>query len=140
MQASEKDPVGWRNTIKFKVVLQTVGLNTTELNAYCQERGLYPQQVGRWRQASQEPTERQVLTLKEQNELEELGAQVQRGIKGSSEVQVEGVGTGGSGNPSDRLKKDSGLLGRGRGHLRAPDDRRKPYRSLVKELLRRLCP
>jgi len=63
MPASEKAPVGWRNTIKFKVVLQAVGLNTTELNAYCQERGLYPQQVRRWRQATQETTERQVLTL-----------------------------------------------------------------------------
>ncbi len=133
MPGSETDPVGWRNTIRFKVVLQSVGLNTTELNAYCQERGLYPQQVGRWRQASQEATERQMLTLSS-------APRSREGSSGSSEVEVEGVGTGGSGSPSDRLKKDSGLLGRGRGHLRSPDDRRKPYRSLVKELLRRLCP
>ena len=30
---------------------QTAGLNATELNAYGRERGLYPQQVGRWGRA-----------------------------------------------------------------------------------------
>jgi hypothetical protein len=47
--ASEKDPEGWGSTDKFTVVLETAGLNTTELSAYCRERGLYPEQVQRWR-------------------------------------------------------------------------------------------
>ena len=38
----------------FTMVLETAGLNVTELCAYCQERGLYPEQVERWRQASKE--------------------------------------------------------------------------------------
>lgn len=79
--ASEKDPEGWGATDKFTVVLETAGLNTTELSAYCRERGLYPEQVERWRQASQDANEKPVLTLKEQKELERLRAQDQKEIK-----------------------------------------------------------
>jgi transposase len=61
--ASEKDPRGWGATDKFTVVLETAGLNATELSAYCRERGLYPEQVERWRQASQDANEKPVLTL-----------------------------------------------------------------------------
>nr|WP_232756603.1 helix-turn-helix domain-containing protein [Vulcanococcus limneticus] len=79
--ASEKDPEGWSATDKFTVVLETAGLNATELSAYCRERGLYPEQVERWRQASQDANEKPVLTLREQKELEKLRAQDQREIK-----------------------------------------------------------
>ena len=44
MPASEKDPDGWSAVDKFTVVLETAGLNATELSAYCRERGLYPEQ------------------------------------------------------------------------------------------------
>ena len=79
--ASEKDPEGWGATDKFTVVLETAGLNATELSAYCRERSLYPEQVERWRQASQDANEKPVLTLKEQKELERLRAQDQKEIK-----------------------------------------------------------
>ena len=79
--ASEKDPEGWGATDKFTVVLETAGLNATELSAYCRERGLYPEQVERWRQASQDANQKPVLTLKEQKELERLRVQDQREIK-----------------------------------------------------------
>ena len=79
--ASEKDPEGWGATDKFTVVLETAGMNATELSAYCRERGLYPEQVERWRQASQDANEKPVLTLKEQKELERLRAQDQKEIK-----------------------------------------------------------
>jgi transposase-like protein len=39
---SEKEPEGWSAADKFTVVLETAGLNATELSAYCRERGLYP--------------------------------------------------------------------------------------------------
>ncbi len=61
--ASEKDPEGWSATDKFKVVLETAGLNATELSAYCRERGLFPEQVERWRQASQDANDKPVFTL-----------------------------------------------------------------------------
>jgi transposase-like protein len=79
--ATEKDPDGWSASDKFTVVLETAGLNATELSAYCRERGLYPEQVERWRQAAADANEKPVLTLKEQKELERLRAQDQREIK-----------------------------------------------------------
>ena len=63
------------------MVLETAGLNATELSAYCRQKGLYPEQVDRWRQASQDANEKPVLTMKEQKELEKLRAQDQREIK-----------------------------------------------------------
>ena len=79
--ASEKEAESWSAADKFTVVLETAGLNATELSAYCRERGLYPEQVERWRQASQDANEKPVLTLREQRELEKLRAQDQREIK-----------------------------------------------------------
>ena len=81
MPASEKEPEGWSAADKFTVVLETAGLNVTELSAYCRQKGLYPEQVDRWRQASQDANEKPVLTMKEQKELEKLRAQDQREIK-----------------------------------------------------------
>ena len=79
--ASHKEPDGWSAADKFTVVLETAGLNATELSAYCRERGLYPEQVERWRQAAQDANAKPVLTMAEQKELEKLRAQDQREIK-----------------------------------------------------------
>jgi len=43
--ASEKEPDGWSAADKFTVVLETAGLNATELSAYCRERGLFPKSL-----------------------------------------------------------------------------------------------
>ena len=79
--ASEKDPEGWGSTDKFTVVLETAGLNATELSAYCCERGLYLEQVDRWRQTSQDANEKPVLTLTKQKDLDRRHQQDQREIK-----------------------------------------------------------
>ena len=79
--ASDMEPEGCGATDKFNVVLEPAGLNPTKLSTYCGERGLYPDQVERWRQASQDANEKPVLTLKEQKELERLRAQNQKEIK-----------------------------------------------------------
>jgi len=52
--ASQKDPEGCGPADKFTVVLETAGLDTTELSGYCRQRGLFPEQVDRWRQAAQD--------------------------------------------------------------------------------------
>jgi transposase len=78
--ASQKDPEGWGPADKFTVVLETAGLNATELSAYCRERGLYPEQVSRWRQTATDANAKPVLTMAEQKELEKLRAQDQREI------------------------------------------------------------
>jgi transposase len=79
--ASEKEPEGWSAADKFTVVLETAGLNDTELGAYCWERGLFSEQVYRWRQAATDANATPVLTIAEQKELERLRAQDQREIK-----------------------------------------------------------
>ena len=61
--ASQKVPEGWSAADTSTVVLECAGLNATELSPYCRERGLYPEQVKRWRQASQDANEKRVLTL-----------------------------------------------------------------------------
>ena len=43
--ASEKEAESWSTADKFTVVLETAGLNATELSAYCRERGLFPPRV-----------------------------------------------------------------------------------------------
>jgi transposase len=80
-KSSEKEPEGWSAADKFTVVLESAGLNATELSGYCRERGLFPEQVERWRQAAQDANAKPVLTMAEQKELEKLRAQDQREIK-----------------------------------------------------------
>lgn len=73
--ASEKEPEGWRAPDKFTAVMETAGLTAIKLSGYCRVRGLFPEQVERWRQAAQDATVKAVLTLKEDKELEKLRAQ-----------------------------------------------------------------
>jgi transposase len=63
--ASEKEPEGWSAADKFVVVLETAGMDATELSAYCRGRGLYPEHVERCRQVAQDSNEKPVLTVKE---------------------------------------------------------------------------
>ena len=68
--ASEKEAEGWSAADKFTVVLETAGLNTTELGGYCRERGLYPEQVDRWRKAAQDANAQPLLTMSDQKDLQ----------------------------------------------------------------------
>lgn len=62
----------------------SAGLNTSELRAYGRERGLYPQQVDRWRQAAQDANAQPLLTMAEQKDLEKRHQADQREINGCS--------------------------------------------------------
>jgi transposase-like protein len=79
--SSEKDPEGWGAADRFTVVLESAGMNATELGAYCRERGLFPEQVDRWRQAAQDANAQPLLTMAEQKDLEKRYQQDQREIK-----------------------------------------------------------
>jgi transposase-like protein len=79
--ATQKDPEGWGPADKFTVVLETAGLNSTELGAYCRERGLFPEQVDRWRQVAQDSNAQPLLTMAEQKDLERRHQADQREIK-----------------------------------------------------------
>ena len=79
--ATQKNPDGWSPADKFTVVLESAGLNATELGVYCRERGLFPEQVGRWRQAAQDANAQPLLTMADQKDLEKRHQADQREIK-----------------------------------------------------------
>ena len=87
LPSSEKEPEGWSAAGKFTVVLESAGLNATELSAYCRERGLFPEQVEPFAAGrpylGQRPSvpealdanTKPLLTMAEQKELEKLRAE-----------------------------------------------------------------
>ena len=79
--ASEKEAESWSAADKFTVVLETAGLNATELGGYCRERGLYPEQVDRWRKAAQDANAQPFLTMADQKDLQKRHQEDQREIK-----------------------------------------------------------
>ena len=88
LPASEKEPEGWDSPDKSRWCWKPLGFSrrpakqyATELSVYCRERGLYPEQVERWRQASQDANEKPVLTFTEQKDLDRRHQQEQREIK-----------------------------------------------------------
>ena len=48
------DPAGWSSRDKFAAVLATASMNETEKSAYCRERGIYPADIDRWRDACEQ--------------------------------------------------------------------------------------
>jgi transposase-like protein len=48
--ASDQGVEGWSSRDKFAAVVETAAMNTEEVAAYCRQRGLYPEQLQRWRQ------------------------------------------------------------------------------------------
>ena len=42
---------GYSPEQKFSIVLETSSLTEVELNAYCREKGLYPEQIKEWKQS-----------------------------------------------------------------------------------------
>ena len=75
-----RHPEGWGPADKFTVVLETAGLNSTELGVYCRERCLFPEHVDRWRQAAQDANAQPLMTMAEQKDLEKRHQQDQREI------------------------------------------------------------
>lgn len=52
--AQEDDtPEGWTSADKFNAVLQSAAMNQAELAEFCRSKGLYPEQIQRWKDACQ---------------------------------------------------------------------------------------
>jgi transposase-like protein len=47
----DQSPEGWSSEDKFNAVLETAPLSQHETSEYCRRKGLYPEQLARWRQA-----------------------------------------------------------------------------------------
>jgi len=48
----DSKPDDWGGQDKLAVVIETAALNESELGQYCREKGLYPEQVQRWRETA----------------------------------------------------------------------------------------
>ncbi|ABI57676.1 conserved hypothetical protein [Alkalilimnicola ehrlichii MLHE-1] len=79
------DPEGWSSRDKFNAVLETASLSEAELAEYCRRRGLYPEQLRRWRLAceqgndlSQAASQREGDALKQERK---RSRQLQRELK-----------------------------------------------------------
>ena len=83
------DAEQWSNEAKFAVVLETQAMNGAEKSAYCREKGLYPEQVERWRSAcvsSMANAESVSEPLKKaRNEIKRLNRKVERKDKALAE-------------------------------------------------------
>ena len=47
----DSSPQGWSSRDKFAAVLETASMNEEELAEYCRKRGIYPEQIRKWREA-----------------------------------------------------------------------------------------
>ena len=53
MPSGDDTPDGWNSADKFNAVLQTATMSQSELAEFCRTKGLYPEQVQRWKEACQ---------------------------------------------------------------------------------------
>jgi transposase-like protein len=70
LPASSKPPEQWSAADKLAAVIQAAGLSGTELGSFCRERGLYPKQVARWRQAAEDANGPSAPSMADQRELQ----------------------------------------------------------------------
>ena len=68
--ASPRPPEQWSAADKLAAVIQAAGLSGTQLGTFCRERGLYPKQVARWRQAAEDANGPSAPSMADQRELQ----------------------------------------------------------------------
>ena len=69
--ADPSNPENWSGENKLAVVIETAALNEEELAEYCRQKGLYVEQVVRWREAAAAGVETQrPLSAAERRELQ----------------------------------------------------------------------
>ncbi len=96
------------------MVLETSGLNATELSAYCREHGLFPEQVERWRLAAQDANAQSLLTMADKKCLQKRHQEALQEIKRlQQEVRPKDKALAEAAALLIASKNDPGLLGRG---------------------------
>jgi transposase-like protein len=68
--ATTRPPEQWSAADKLAAVIQAAGLSGTDLGAFCRERGLYPKQLARWRQAAEDANGPTAPSMADQRELQ----------------------------------------------------------------------
>ncbi|MCP9834067.1 helix-turn-helix domain-containing protein [Cyanobium sp. Aljojuca 7A6] len=79
--ASTKPPEQWSAADKLAAVIQAAGLSGTELGTFSRERGLYPKQVARWRQTSEDANGPSAPSMADQRELQRKNQEQAREIR-----------------------------------------------------------
>jgi transposase-like protein len=70
--ADSKNPENWSGENKLAVVIETAALNEEQLAEYCRKKGLYVEQVMRWREAAVAGAETlKPLSAEERRELQQ---------------------------------------------------------------------
>lgn len=67
---TNRPPEQWSAADKLAAVIQSTGLSGPELGSFCRERGLYPKQVARWRQAAEDANGSNTPSMADQRELQ----------------------------------------------------------------------
>ena len=82
VQSDAKDPERWDGQQKRAVVIETAGLNEHERSAYCREKGLYVEQIIRWRaQAAEGCNGTGLSSTSQRQELRQLKQQAREAEK-----------------------------------------------------------
>ena len=77
--ADPKNPENWGGENKLAVVIETAALNEAELSEYCRKKGLYVEQVERWRAAATQGVEdRSPLTKAAKSEQRQERKQIRK--------------------------------------------------------------
>lgn len=79
--ATSKPPEQWSAADKLAAVIQAAGLNGPDLGAFCRERGLYPRQLARWRQAAEDANGPNTPSMADQRELQRKNQEQAREIR-----------------------------------------------------------
>ena len=79
--ATSRPPEQWSAADKLAAVIQSTGLNGPELGSFCRERGLYPKQVARWRQAAEDANGSNAPSMADQRELQRKNQEQAREIR-----------------------------------------------------------
>ena len=62
------EPEGWSSADKFHAVLETASLSEAELGEYCRRRGLFPEQLQRWRASCEQANAHAEAQTRQQGE------------------------------------------------------------------------
>lgn len=82
---SSPEPEGWSARDKFNAVLETAALSEAEVAEYCRQRGLYPEQIQRWRASCEQANDRSDEAAR--REQEAVRSERQRSKKLEKELQ-----------------------------------------------------
>lgn len=77
--ADPKNPEGWSGESKLAVVIETAALNEAALAEYCRKKGLYVEQIQRWREGAMAGTDApRQMNAAERRELQKDKKQVRK--------------------------------------------------------------